>query len=204
MLPALDYSLSTEHKWASGSITLSVELFSSLLHTIVRELAETQPARNLIIVNGHGGNRGVLETLILEFRARYEIVSVILHPSALSSVKSNSNLFEVHGGKSETSLIMAFTPMFVRNDKIPDAFEKEVQNNVKQLVLDRAVSWPWNSNDLGLGVNGIIGDPANATIELGNAIIDSAVDNAEEAIKHLVLFGKAIRSNKGGNLNGSE
>ncbi len=193
LLPCLEYGLSPEHKWSCGTISLSIELFVKLLNELMSELITAQPARNVLIINGHGGNRGVLETLIQEFRNKYSVWIAVIHPSSLSRVKSESSLSEVHGGKSETSMILEFSPELVKTDSIPKSFEKSDQIDVGKYILDRAVSWPWNSNDNGIAFDGIIGDASTASAELGKKIIDSTIKNSEEVIVSLIEYGKSIR-----------
>jgi creatinine amidohydrolase len=193
LLPSLEYSLSCEHMWASGTISISIELFVNIFHGLIKGLIDSQPARNIIIINGHGGNRGVLDTLIEEFRCRYSVAAVVIHPSALSHVKSGSKFSEVHGGKSETSIMLALAPELVNIDLLPRPLDEGDQSHVSERILDKAVSWPWHSNDPGFGRDGIIGDAAFASAELGNKIIDSAVLNAEEVIASLIAFGRHIR-----------
>ena len=47
-----------------------------------REIVRSLPARNLAIVNGHGGNRGILEALAQELRADFALNVCVLHPAA--------------------------------------------------------------------------------------------------------------------------
>jgi creatinine amidohydrolase len=196
LLPTFEYSLSSEHNWASGTISISIELFINIFHELIRVLIDFQPARNIIIINGHGGNRGVLETLVQEFRHRYSVAAVVIHPSALSRVKSESKFHEVHGGKSETSVMLALAPELVYNDLIPKPLKEGEQSQTNSKILDRAVSWPWQSNDPGVGKDGVIGDAAFASIELGKKITENSIKNAEEVIISLIEFGRLVRKSK--------
>lgn len=193
LLPALDYGLSPEHLWAPGTISLSAELFIALFHELVRSLLATQAARNILIVNGHGGNRGLLEALILECRSRYSLSICVIHPSALSDVKSGSAFPEVHGGKSETSVMLALAPELVNRDRLPSPLKLGDLPDVRARVLERGVSWPWNSNDPGIGNDGLIGDAALASAELGTSIVDSCIRNAEGVVSSLIQYGRIIR-----------
>src|SRR4051794_35918025 len=65
-LPTISTSLSREHEWAPGTMSLSVEAFAALLRETGHQIARALPARNLLIINGHGGNRGILEPLMLD------------------------------------------------------------------------------------------------------------------------------------------
>ena len=95
-LPAMPYGLSPEHIWAPGTVTLRAATFLSLLDEVVREYTRATSARHLVIVNGHGGNRGVLETAVHELRHAYGVAVCVIHPSALSPVRTEGPAREVH------------------------------------------------------------------------------------------------------------
>src|SRR6478752_6058042 len=56
-LPPIAIGLSREHDWAAGTISLSVAGMTAYLRDLTGQIARALPARNLLIVNGHGGNR---------------------------------------------------------------------------------------------------------------------------------------------------
>ena len=60
-LPTLATSLAREHEWAPGTMSLSIQGMTAFMRDLGREIARALPARNLVVVNGHGGNRGILE-----------------------------------------------------------------------------------------------------------------------------------------------
>ena len=60
-LPTLSIGLSREHDWAAGTLSLSIHGFAAICATLRATIVRSLPARNLAIVNGHGGNRGILE-----------------------------------------------------------------------------------------------------------------------------------------------
>jgi creatinine amidohydrolase/Fe(II)-dependent formamide hydrolase-like protein len=179
-LPAIPFGLSPEHAWSTGTISLRIRILADLLDTIVAEFVRATPARRLVIVNGHGGNRGILEAAIYELQANHRLrCCVVLHPSALSTVKVESALPEVHAGMRETSVMLALAPHDVHVDRLPDeiATDEIRREEIRRFVLDRGTTWPWISGDGRIAQMGIIGgDPHLATAELGQAIISSAVD----------------------------
>ena len=67
--------------------------------------ARSLPARNLAIINGHGGNRGILEALVQDLRGDFGLNVCILHPTTWADIQAASKTPEIHGGKNETSLI---------------------------------------------------------------------------------------------------
>src|SRR5690242_12541869 len=70
-LPAIPIGLSREHAWAPGTLSLSVTGITAYLRDLAREIVRAMPTRNLLIVNGHGGNRGILEALGWELHAEF-------------------------------------------------------------------------------------------------------------------------------------
>src|SRR5476649_566873 len=157
-LPTLSISLAREHEWAPGTLSLSVQGMTSLMRELGREIARALPARNLAIINGHGGNRGILEALIQELRADFGLNVCVMHPSNWAEVDGNAATPEIHGGKNETSMMLAAAPQLVRRDQmallknLPDAAV------IRTTILDRGVLWPWTTDDKRLADRGVIGD----------------------------------------------
>ena len=185
-LPTVSISLSREHDWAAGTLSLSIQTFVALLREMARDIARALPARNLVIVNGHGGNRGVLDNLIHELRGDFALNACVLHPFDLSKVAVAAGSADVHGGISETSVMLALKPQLVRLDLITPAGAPPEAATVAALIFDRGVSFPWRTDDPRLAASGVIGDARAATPELGRAIIDSVITQAGEALRRLL------------------
>ena len=84
-LPAVAIGLSREHDWAPGTLSLSVAGMTAYLRDLASEIARSLPTRNLLVINGHGGNRGILEALGREWRGDFGLNVVALHLGALIS-----------------------------------------------------------------------------------------------------------------------
>jgi creatinine amidohydrolase/Fe(II)-dependent formamide hydrolase-like protein len=194
-LPTLSVSLSREHDWAPGTLSLSVQTFAALLKEMGGELVRAVPARNLVIVNGHGGNRGLLENLLHELWGGHGLNACVIHPFDLAKTATGSACPDVHGGAAETSIMLALAPDLVRSDMIQQADQPPAPDDIAALVFDRGVSWPWRSDDPRLAQMGIIGDPRRASAEHGNAMIESMVVQARGVFARLLenqsLRGKA-------------
>jgi creatinine amidohydrolase/Fe(II)-dependent formamide hydrolase-like protein len=54
------------------------------------------------------------------------------------------------------------------------------------LIFDPGASFPWRTDDPRLTANGVIGEAAAATPELGQAIVDSVVEEAREVLRRLL------------------
>jgi creatinine amidohydrolase len=183
-LPTVSISLSREHEWAPGTLSLGIQTFVALMRDMARDIARALPARNLAIVNGHGGNRGILDNLIHELRGDFALNVCVLHPFDLSGVGAGSG--DVHGGRGETSVMLALDPQRVRRDLIPPGGTPPAAEAIAALIFDRGASFPWRSDDPRLAVDGVLGDARSATPELGQAIIDGVVARAGEVLRRLL------------------
>jgi creatinine amidohydrolase len=192
-LPTLAISLSREHDWAPGTLSLSVQAFAMLLKEMAREIVRALPARNLVVVNGHGGNRGILENLLHELYGDLSLNACVVHPFDLAGSPADGAVADVHGGAGETSVMLALAPELVRTDMIASAPPPSPES-VSALIFDRAVTWPWRSDDPRLARMGIIGDPAAASAEQGRAMVERMAEAARGVFARLLenqtLMGK--------------
>ena len=183
-LPAIPVGLSREHAWAPGTLTLNVQSFAAMLRDLAADLARSLPARNLVIVNGHGGNRGILDALIYEIQAEFGFNVCVIHPLVLSGMEDNA-FPDIHGGKIETSLMLVFAPDLVRRDQVAALNKQPDKNAVKKMILDPGVSWPWSSGEGGLADQGVTGDAATASAEFGQQVIESLLKNLRHVLTQL-------------------
>jgi creatinine amidohydrolase/Fe(II)-dependent formamide hydrolase-like protein len=143
------------------------------------------PARGLVIVNGHGGNRGILQNLIYKFQGDFGLNVCVIHPLALSQVQAQNDVPDIHAGMDETSLMLALAPARVRKDKIAPPKSPPDRSAIADLIVDQGVTWPWSSGDKRLACDGVTGDPSGATAELGEKIIESILRGARPALERL-------------------
>jgi creatinine amidohydrolase/Fe(II)-dependent formamide hydrolase-like protein len=185
-LPTIAISLSREHDWAPGTLSLSVHGFVTLLRDMAQHIVRALPARNLAIVNGHGGNRGVLDNLIHELSGDFALNACVIHPFDLSKVETQAAIPDVHGGKDETSVMLALVPQLVRSELITPPARPPDTEAIAALVFDRGVSFPWRTDDARLTTTGTIGEAHAASPELGQAIIDSVVEESRGVLRLLL------------------
>ena len=188
-LPAIPIGLSREHAWAPGTLSLNVQSFAASLRDLISDLARSLPARNLVIVNGHGGNRGILDALIYEISSRVR-VQCLRHPSARPvGMEEECGFPDIYGGKIETSLMLVFAPQLVRKDAAATLTKRPDPNAIERAILDLGVSWPWSSGDRTLADQGVTGDVDVATAEFGRQILDSLLGNVRLVLKQLREMG---------------
>ena len=185
-LPPISVGLSREHSWAAGTLSLSVSGMTAMLRDLCREIVRALPARNLLIVNGHGGNRGMLEALGRELHGDFGLNLCALHLGAMMSPVTDAAVPEIHAGKDETSVMLALAPELVRRERIPGLRVPPDGDAVRSTILDPATSWPWSSGDRGIAAAGVIGDAGSASAELGNAIVARVVEATGAVLERLL------------------
>jgi len=192
-LPTLPIGLSREHDWAPGTLSLSIQGFAALLRDLAGTMVRALPARNLAIVNGHGGNRGILDNLLHELQGDFGLNACVIHPFDLAKVTSGETAPDVHGGLSETSVMLVLAPDLVRREHIERAAASPEAAAIKALIFDRGASFPWRTDDPRLAHAGVIGDARAASPQLGQALIDSVVAEARGVLARLLENQKLTR-----------
>jgi creatinine amidohydrolase/Fe(II)-dependent formamide hydrolase-like protein len=182
-LPTQALGLSREHDWAAGTLSLSMQGFVVLVRDLAGTIVRSLPARNLAIINGHGGNRGILENLLHELRGDFGLNACVLHPFDLAGGDPAQS--DVHGGRNETSVMLALAPELVRRDRV-EAGDLPDPDAVRTLIFDRGASFPWRTDDSRLARGGIIGDPSGASAEFGDALIERMLVAAGGVLKRLL------------------
>lgn len=190
-LPPIAAGLSREHDWAPGTLSLSVSGMTAYLRDLGREIARSLPTRNVLIVDGHGGNRGILEALGRELRGDFGLNVGALHLGALISPVTDAAIPEIHAGRDETSAMLVLAPELVRKERLADAKGPSGGDAIHALVLDPAMSWPWSSDDKRIAELGVIGDAREASVEHGQVIVARVVEAAGAVLKRLRENGKA-------------
>ncbi|WP_335989976.1 creatininase family protein [Glycomyces sp. MUSA5-2] len=185
-LPAIQYGLSLEHSWAPGTISLRITSLRSLLEAVITEHLRSTDARRILIVNGHGGNRGLLEPFLRELEHDHGVTGCIIHPIALSTIAANDGSTpEIHAGITETAIMLALAAQDVHLDRIPP-HHAGASARIEEFVLNRGTTWPWSTADDALARVGVIGgDPRKATATMGKAVLGSALHAAERALDNL-------------------
>jgi creatinine amidohydrolase len=185
-LPSVAVSLAREHEWAPGTLSLSIEGLTRLIRDLGRETARSLQARNLAIINGHGGNRGILEALAQDLRGDFGLNVCILHPTAWADINAVSKMPEIHGGKNETSMMLAAAPHLVRVDEIAKLQGTPRMETVRATILDQSVTWPWTTDEKAIAESGVIGDAKSASAEFGKQLLDKIAEVAGGVFKQLL------------------
>lgn len=184
-LPTLTLGLAREHEWAPGTLSLSSRGITTLVHDLGREIARSLPTRNLAIINAHGGNRGILEALVQDLRADFGLNVCAMHPANWTEGDGNAVIQDIHGGKNETSMMLAIAPTLVRRDQMSRQVNAPAAA-IRATVLDKAVTWPWTTDEAQIADMGVIGDPTSASAELGEQLLERVAKNAGPVLEQLL------------------
>ena len=83
VFPVLAYGITPYFRAFPGTITLRVETYMLVLREILDAMSE-HGFKQILIVNGHGGNRGILDNLMHELYSDFGVNACTIHPFDLS------------------------------------------------------------------------------------------------------------------------
>ncbi len=192
MLPALSYGKSNEHLGMAGTVSLSAETLAAVCMDIGRSIAASG-FRKLVFVNGHGGQPGLLETVSRDIRLEtgLQVFSIFLGRLGFPEDVSNELIdagWGIHAGQAETSIVMVLDSRAVRSDLLaPDGLgARDLFASLKHLTLEGAVPTSWKTRDM--SQTGTIGDPRQASKDMGSRIVDFWASNLAAAFKEISDF----------------
>ncbi len=188
LLPPLAYTKSNEHAWAPGTMWLSATTMLSVLDDIGRCIAAT-PARNVLFLNGHGGNSALVQVANRELRLRHGLRTFLAHPHVPADQGGGSHPSElgmgVHGGMDETSVMLHLRPELVDMTSAVRSVPEGLARN-RHVRFGGSVPFGWLSDDF--FSDGVIGDPTGATAEAGKAMFEASVASLAEALVEISRF----------------
>jgi len=188
LFPTLQFGLNTEHTGFCGTITLSARQLLELLEAQAREMV-ADGFRYFAFLNTHGGNTGLLEIFVREFKAAHPDCHMTSFQyfqhdffDALRNHIDNPIGVDVHAGELETSILQYLAPELVHLDVPP---EKLKERNCKSGELPKY----WLTKDV--SISGIMGDATFARPDKGKIYFDYICDALESAISKFMLDAMA-------------
>jgi mycofactocin system creatininase family protein len=160
--PAVAYGASGEHEAFPGTVSIGHDALRLLLVEHAR--SSCRWAGGVVFVNGHGGN---VETLV-------EVVDLLRNEGRrVAWVTCATPDGDAHAGRTETSLLLHLAPEAVALDHAEPGATAPLADLLPRLRRDgvRAVS-----------ANGVLGDPAGASVAEGARVFDAVVDRVCAAI----------------------
>ncbi|WP_299689751.1 creatininase family protein [uncultured Tateyamaria sp.] len=168
ILPVQAVGKSNEHLWAAGTCTLGAETALRAWTEIGLSVARAG-LKKLMIVNSHGGNLDLISILSRELRVQAGMLAVKTQwgsfgaPEGLFSAQENT--YGIHGGDSETSLMLAFRP-----ETVDMAAARDFRSTAETTEISPIgpISYGWCAADL--SDSGVVGEAHLASAEKGHAL----------------------------------
>lgn len=189
-LPTLSVTKSDEHSWAPGTLWLTAETLMSTIVDIGRSITAT-PARTLVFVNGHGGNVALLNVALRELRRRFGLRTFCMPAGVPFAADGTGGTGDehgmgVHGGFSETSVVMHLRPDLVDEARFAPNVPAHLAAFRHIGFNGKPVSFGWLSNDF--GPSGIVGDPTGASAAAGAKLFEAGVAFVADALEEVSRF----------------
>ena len=165
LLPLMAVGKSNEHLWAPGTLTLTAETALRAWTEIGLSVARAG-VRKMLILNSHGGNADLVSIVARELRVRAGMYCVRMGwgsggaPEGLFGPQEMAQ--GIHGGDSETSLMLHFRPDTVDMSKAADFRWTHNQGDIPPVG---AIAHGWIASDV--NPVGVAGEAHLATAEKG-------------------------------------
>ncbi len=179
-LPVQQVCKSNEHIAFPGTLTLDWEVATKSWLQIGASVARAG-VRKLVIVTSHGGNVPPMEIVARELRQTHGMAVATTAWTRLSTGRAytypEGPMVDIHGGLSETSMMLALYPELVRMELAEDFESQQTalrQGSAKLGFHMSEANLGWLSNDL--NPKGTVGDASAANADLGQADIDEQID----------------------------
>ena len=190
-LPAQPIGNSIEHTDFPGTLSLSATTVIAMLGEIGASIHRAG-CRKLVLLNSHGGNVPLLDTVAHELRARFGLFVVMAtwhrfgYPDGLFSAEEL--LHGIHAGDVETSLMLSFRPELVRHDRLADFPSQSLvlENDYTWLRAGRPTGFGWMTQDL--STSGAMGNAEAASAAKGEASADYGATAFVELLQDIADF----------------
>jgi mycofactocin system creatininase family protein len=159
--PTLAATSSGEHAAFPGTLSIGADLVEQMVVELVRS---ADWSAGVVLVNGHGGNRGPVDRAVKKLRAEERRV-LAWWPHVRDG--------DAHAGETETSMMLAIAPALVRMSRAEAGRREPLVDIIDALRADgvRAVS-----------PNGVLGDPRGATVGHGKTLLTRLVIDLVAAV----------------------
>jgi creatinine amidohydrolase len=157
----------------------------------------TTPARKLVFLNGHGGNVALLQVANRELRRRFGLQTFTMPALRVRAANGVAGEPEehglgIHGGYSETSIVLHLRPDLVHEDRFVTTLPLELAEYEHIGFNGKPVTFGWLSNDF--GPHGIVGDPTGANADAGKQMFEDSIEAALAALHEIDRFSLPPRA----------
>jgi creatinine amidohydrolase len=187
-LPLQTIGFSPEHVGYPGTLTLPARLLVELVVAVGQDL-EAAGFRRLVLLNAHGGQIGLLEVAARELRLSRPDLAVLpcflwRGPEGIGElIPEPERSRGLHAGLAETSLMLHLAPELVGSERRADG-TAAAEATPPGWSLEGQAPCAWLSRELSL--SGVIGDPGEASAELGELLFERLVAGWQRRLESLL------------------
>ncbi len=196
--PTIHYGFAEQNMDFPGTITIDPGHFVHYCIDVASSFAR-QGFRHIILVNGHGGNAHLLESVSRLVTLRCSVMCAYLNYWDL--VREEFDRIReseypggaLHACEFETSVYLYLAPSLVQRDKIQKGIRPRTKYFWQDLCATSPVKFtPWRSMQTKTGIGG---DPTLSTKEKGEVIVNAAVDALIDVAREFKLLYLGERRN---------
>jgi len=186
LMPPLNYGFNWHHIDFPGTIGIAWDHYVRFLLDIVRSVAH-HGFRKVLIVNGHGSNRPLIEVAARQATMDNEVICAAcnyfeLAVDAIHQVRESPRGWVAHADEIETSLYLYLRPEGVRrglaapeNNMLPSEFWwQDLEGGARVGMME----W-WST----FSESGVLGDPTRACAGKGEAIYRACTQELAKLVR---------------------
>jgi len=193
VLPPPWYGFSAHHMRFPGTVTLRADTMTALVEDIAASVI-SHGFRRLLIVNGHGGNNGIVDVLASTLGHRFYGEARIagltyfqLARAAIAELRESRPGGMGHACEFETAMMQRVRPGLVAIQRAAVTYPDPGSGYLTTDLL--GVSAVRTYHDFGdLSESGTLGDPSLATAEKGSRFHDAVVGDLVRFIEDFALW----------------
>lgn len=175
VLPMMPVGKSDEHLAFPGTLTLSYETLARVWYEL-GECVHRAGVRKILFLNSHGGQPQLLEIVCRDLRVKLGMFAVSAMWPRLIDMDTlfppEENRHGIHGGQSETSVMLHLHPDLVEMEHAENfvPLSVEIERESEMLSAEGGARFGWQAQDL--HPKGACGDATSATAELGRMAVE--------------------------------
>ena len=186
LLPPLPVGVSPHHMSFPGTLTLTADTFQNLVFEVVQSL-QAHGLKQVLIVNGHGGNQASLNIVATRVRHTLKMKIAVMFWLDLVDDVIRQHVTSEHYGHAcevETSLAWFLNPELVQEQSLAagqmTAYAAKYTD--RRMRSDFGVPFRWEE----LTSNGAFGDARKASVDFGAILCDAILERTVAFLEDFV------------------
>ncbi|WP_019122324.1 creatininase family protein [Brevibacillus massiliensis] len=185
MTPTINMGVSSHHLHFPGTISLEPSTLIALLHDMIKSL-KGHGIKKFLVLNSHGGNQATLgvaaDTLTRELGVDFYYAKTTASAKDVMDRRIESKLYG-HSCDREVSEALYLAPQLVRQEKLAKG-EIQEGGRWQKLRPGNPLQGFYYYEEMTL--NGNLGDARKASREIGEEIVETALERLTKAVKDVL------------------